>query len=62
MASKIQIFSRKGAVLEASILEQIKSSVAGEVVIKGEAAEEVYRAAIDRFNKAGVAEAVSAYP
>ncbi|KAE8454687.1 hypothetical protein EG329_000310 [Mollisiaceae sp. DMI_Dod_QoI] len=36
---------------------KLKTSVKGEVLIKGEAAEDKYRAAIDRFNKAGVAEA-----
>ncbi|KAF8847587.1 FAD-binding domain-containing protein [Acephala macrosclerotiorum] len=57
MASKFQIVSRKGVVLEESALSHFKTSVKGEVVIKGEAAEEVYLAAIDRFNKAGVDEA-----
>ncbi|CZR63147.1 uncharacterized protein PAC_13044 [Phialocephala subalpina] len=57
MASNVQIVSKKGVVLDAAALTQLKTSVKGEVVIKGEAAKEKYLAAIDRFNKAGVDEA-----
>lgn len=56
---KINIVSRNGIVLSEAAIQQIKSSVKGEVIVKGEAAEDVYRNAIDRFNKAGIKEAVS---
>lgn len=62
MASNIHIVCRTGAVLDEDALARLKASVKGEVVIKGEADEDVYRAAIDRWNKAGIDEAVMILP
>jgi hypothetical protein len=42
-------------------VKELKNAVNCGVVIKGEADEERYRAAIDRFNKAWIAEAVCLY-
>jgi hypothetical protein len=59
ISQKFNIVSRNGKVLSEASIQKLKTSVKGEVVIKGEATEDVYRSAIDRFNKAGIKEAVS---
>ncbi len=40
------------------VVKELKNIVRCDVVIKGEGSEEVYRAAIHRFHKAWIAEAV----
>ncbi|KUJ10052.1 FAD-binding domain-containing protein [Mollisia scopiformis] len=52
-----RIVIQKGVPLPEAALANLKASVKGEVVIKGEADEVIYRAAIDRWNKAGIQEA-----
>lgn len=54
----IKIISRKGEVLPLSVIQGLKEKVGCEVVVKCEANESVYRNAIDRYNKAWIAEAV----
>ena len=54
----IQIVRRNGEVLPESAIKELKAAVKCEVLFKGETEEEVYRAAIDRFNKGGIQEAV----
>jgi hypothetical protein len=55
----IKILDRKQHLLPESAIQELKAAVKGEVVIKGEASDEVYRAALDRWNKAWIQEAVS---
>jgi hypothetical protein len=59
--SKTNILSQSGEILSESALEELKSSVQGEVIFKGVAEEEVYAKAIDRYNKATIKEAVSVF-
>jgi hypothetical protein len=61
VAKEITITSRKGDLLTQEAVKELKNAVNCGVVIKGEADEERYRAAIDRFNKAWIAEAVCLY-
>jgi len=58
MASSINIVSRNGKVLPQVAVQELKSAVKGKALFKGEAADDVYRDAIDRFNKAWIDEAV----
>lgn len=58
MAQNIKIARRNGEALPETAIKELKAAVKGEVLFKGEAEEEVYRAAIDRFNKGGIQEAV----
>jgi hypothetical protein len=58
MAQNINIVRRNGEALPETAIKELKAAVKGEVLFKGEAEEEVYRAAIDRFNKGGIQEAV----
>jgi hypothetical protein len=58
MAQNIKIVRRNGEALPETAIKELKAAVKGEVLFKGEAEEEVYRAAIDRFNKGGIQEAV----
>jgi hypothetical protein len=55
---EIRIISRNGEVLPATAIEELKTSLKCQTLLKGEAPEEIYRAAIDRFNKAIIDEAV----
>jgi hypothetical protein len=59
ISQEIKIVSRKGEVLSIATIQELKDAVKCKVMLKGEADEELYRAAIDRYNKAWVAEAVS---
>jgi hypothetical protein len=59
VAQDIKIVARNGDVLPESAVKQLKSAVTCEVLLKGEASEEAYLAAIDRFNKGVIQEAVS---
>jgi hypothetical protein len=61
-AQDIKIFSRKQQPLPDVAIQELKATVHGEVIIKGEAPEEVYRAALDRWNKAWIQEAVGYLP
>lgn len=54
----IQIFRRNKELLPDSAIKDLKSSIKGEVIVKGEAADDIYRDAIDRWNKVWVQEAV----
>ena len=58
MAQNIKIVRRNGEALPETAIKELKVAVKGDVLFKGEAEEEVYRAAIDRFNKGGIQEAV----
>jgi hypothetical protein len=58
IATNINIVSKSGEKLPESAFAELRSRVKGEVVIKGEAEEDVFRAAIDRYNKASISEAV----
>jgi hypothetical protein len=53
------ILNKKGEILPTSAIEELKASIECEVVVKGEATEDVYRKAIHRFNEAFILEAVS---
>ena len=57
-----KIFNRKKQVLPAAAIQELKTAVHGEVLIKGEPPDEIYRAAINRWNKAWIQEAVSSLP
>jgi hypothetical protein len=61
-AQEIQILSRNKQLLPETAIQEVKGAVQGEVLIRGEAPDEVYRAAIDRWNKAWVQEAVCHLP
>lgn len=58
-AQDIKVLNRKRQLLPESAIQELKAAVKGEVIIRGDAPEEVYRAAIDRWNKAWIQEAVS---
>ena len=55
----IRIVRRNGEVLQEQAIKQLKSAVKCEVIIKGEASEGEYLAAVDRWNKGRIEEAVS---
>ncbi len=59
MGSQLHIVGRSGQVLPSEAIEQLKVTVKCEVLLKGEASEDAYLTAIDRFNKATIQEAVS---
>ena len=59
IVQEIKIVSRKGEILPESAIKKLKSMVKCEVLVKGEASEETYLAAIDRFSKGRIQEAVS---
>jgi hypothetical protein len=61
IAQKINAIRRNGESLPESAIKQLRASVKGEVLFRGDAAEVVYRKAIDRFNKATVTEAVDPF-
>lgn len=56
---EIQIVGRNGEVLSATAVDELKTAFKCETLLRGEAPEETYRAAIERFNKAVIEEAVS---
>lgn len=58
IAQDIKIVRKNGEVLPETAIKELKAVVKGEVLLKGEATREVYRAAIDRFNKSRIQEAV----
>jgi len=58
IAPGIHIVRRNGEVLSDAAIKELKSSVKGDIVFKGGVEEDVYRAAIDRVNKAFIQEAV----
>lgn len=61
-AQDIKILSRKKELLPETAIQELKVAVKGEVLIKGEAPDEAYRAALDRWNKAWIQEAVKTDP
>jgi len=61
-AQDIKILSRKQQLLPEAAFQELKGAVQGEVIIKGKAPDDVYRAALDRWNKAWIQEAVSYLP
>ena len=61
-AQDIKVFSRKQQLLPEAAFQELKGAVQGEVIIKGKAPDDVYRAALDRWNKAWIQEAVSYLP
>jgi hypothetical protein len=58
-AQDIKLLNRKQQLLPESAIQELKAVVKGEVIVRGHAPEDVYRAAIDRWNKAWIQEAVS---
>jgi len=54
----VQLIAKNGDLLPATAVEELKTSLKCEVLLKGEAPEDTYRAAIDRFNQAVIEEAV----
>jgi hypothetical protein len=52
------LLSRGGQEIPKSIIDELKAGIKCDIVVKGEASAEVYNAAIDRWNKASVKEAV----
>lgn len=54
-----QIVRQNGEVLPPTAISDLKSKVKSEVLVKGEATEDAYRAAIHRWNEAFITEAVS---
>ena len=58
LAQDVKIVRRNGEALPESAIKQLKAAVKCDVLFKGEASEELYRAAIDRFNKGAIQEAV----
>lgn len=59
IGTDIKIIRRNGEVLPEQAIKELKSALKCEVLFKGEALEEAYLAAIDRFNKGRIQEAVS---
>ena len=57
-AQEIHILRKNGDILSQGAIKELKSSIKGQVIIKGEGPDDTYRAAIDRFNKACISEAV----
>jgi hypothetical protein len=53
------ILNRNGDIIPESAIRELKSAVKGEILIKGEASDEAYGAAIHRFNEGTIQEAVS---
>ena len=58
-ASAPPIIRKNGEVLPVTAIQDLKSKVKSEVLVKGEASEDAYRAAIHRWNEAYITEAVS---
>lgn len=58
IAQNIKIVRLNGEVLPEQAIKQLKAAVKCDVMFKGEAEEEAYLAAIDRFNKGRIQEAV----
>jgi hypothetical protein len=57
-----QIIRKNGEMLPLTAVQDLKSKVKGEVLVKGEASEEIYRTAIHRWNEAYITEAVCFHP
>ena len=55
----LNIVRRNGELLPEKAITDLRSAVTGEVIFHGEVSEEAYLAAIDRFNKGHIQEAVS---
>jgi len=58
-ASAPQIIRKNGEVLPLTAIQDLKSKVKSEVLVKGEASEDAYWVAIHRWNEAYITEAVS---
>jgi hypothetical protein len=58
-ASAPQIIRKNGEVLPLTAIQDLKSKVKSGVLVKGEASEDAYQAAIHRWNEAYIMEAVS---
>ena len=58
-AQDIKLLNRTQQILPENAIRELKAAVEGEVIVRGEAPEEVYRAALDRWNKAWIQEAAS---
>jgi hypothetical protein len=56
----LKILGNNGESPPKTAIKDLKAAVNSEVLLKGEADEEAYRAAIDRWNKGSVKEAVKA--
>jgi hypothetical protein len=61
-AQNINILNRKQQLLPKTAIQELRAAVKGEVILGGEAPDEMYRAAIDRWNKAWIQEAVRYVP
>jgi hypothetical protein len=52
------ILCKNGEILSETTIEELTGAVGCKVVIRGRAAEEEYKEAIDRWNQTGIKEAV----
>ena len=59
--AQLQLIRKNGDVLPLTAIQDSKSKVRGEVLVKGEVLEETYRAAIHRWNEAYIIKAVRFY-
>jgi hypothetical protein len=50
-AQDTNIFSRTQQLLPETAIQELKAAAKGEVIVRGEAPDEVYRAAIDRWKQ-----------
>lgn len=54
-----QVIRKNGELLPLTAIQDLKSQVKGEVLVKGEVPDDAYRAAIHRWNEAYITEAGS---
>jgi hypothetical protein len=54
----VPVLRKNGEVLPLTAIQDLKATIKGNVLVKGEASEEDYRVAIHRFNEAYITEAV----
>jgi hypothetical protein len=62
LSAQPQIIRKNGEVLSLKAVQDLKSKVKGEVLVKGEASKGIYRTAIHRWNEAYITEAVCFHP
>ncbi len=54
----IELSNGKGGVIPTAVVTALKAQLPCEIVVKGEAENDVYKRAIHRYNEAGIQEAV----